>query len=211
MYALNSGTSPPEFPLTGSDHVFVHYSPGGWTPYRVLLGDFNGDMDIEAAYIRPNPESGRLPVHQTQVAAGTIGDGKLQYWPSVLTDNGAPPPNKIFAGSHLALEVININGDALQDIVAAAFLDSDLGTSGEFVVNALSVLRGVEQEDSVASVVGLFDVELAPQVHPVTQDWSGYDRNVVADVNGDGRQDFVWVSGQARRLYVAYGKPDALN
>ena len=106
---------------------------------------------------------------------------------------------------------MNPNGDATDDVVVAAFLDTNNETSGDLTVNALSLLRGIEQLDADVATTGFFQTDLEPQVHPVSHDWSGFDQSVVADINGDGRDDLVWIDGGTGETFVAYGKPDAFN
>ena len=102
---------------------------------------------------------------------------------------------------------MNPNGDAPEDVVVRSFLDTNRGTAGELTVNALAVLRGIEKVDGT----GFFQTDLPTQVHPVSQDWSGYQDSFSLDLNGDGCEEIVWIHEESRKAFVAYGKPDALN
>jgi hypothetical protein len=187
---------------------YVTYATGS-SPQAVAVGDLNGDGRTDVALTTAgtgNPASDNM-LHVFLQAS----DGTLQ--PQVEYPLGQSPQS---------LDIGDVNGDGLADVVVGNFNSSTIGVlsqnaSGTLdpmvtypTVNSLSVKIGDFNADGRMDVVAInwgsrddgVDVFLqtatgtlaAPVTYHVTH--GGYDDVTVGDVNGDGRTDIVVMSGQ---------------
>lgn len=167
--------------------ISVYGSRGGWSAYRAVYGDFDGDGDSDAAWIRSR-DGQEGAVHQASFDSGKfVEEPTLQWW----TDNGAAT---VIEQAH-SIDSIDVNGDAAMDVVANAFQT----VGGVAVVNSIAVMPGVRGASP------MFNTSVAPQVHPVSQDWQSYTYTFVGDFNGDGTQDMLWNNAALdNSVYIAF-------
>jgi hypothetical protein len=158
----------------------------GWGGYGAYVGDIDGDGRADMIWTKPGVDSaGTIAVHRATGGAG----GKF-----TLVSSSAQViarPQEWNSGSLRTL-VGDFNGDGRSDIV----------------FNQLSA-GGNRVKVGLGGLTGSFTFNSIPQDHPVFGvNWAQVDGSaLVMDVNGDSRDDLVWVNPSTpSEIYVALAK-----
>lgn len=157
-----------------------------WYDYQPLLGDFNGDNNVDLFWAQSVVTAAGVYQNGVHGAMGE-GNGRFRFkaHQKLSVDSAGNPGRGPFRV--LALDV---DGDGVTDLVW-----NRLDGSG----NRVAVLRGVRNSD-------MLDTSDAAQQHPDPANWLQA-VPLTGDVNGDGRGDVVWlIPGGSTRVYVALGK-----
>lgn len=185
--------------------TFVYGASNGWSHYRPLFGDFDGDADLDVAWVNHgNSYSGSTSgnvgaVHQTRFdgASQTFVGTRLQWW--TQSRNTTFDLLRDFNPSIFTLET---NGDSAQDVVVTRYLTPSGGTAP--TINAIGVMKGVLNGDP------MFNTAPEPQQHPVIQDWRNHAFLLTGDFNGDRLQDVLWSNAALDNSnYIAFAKREA--
>ena len=179
-----------------NSHVRVYLGISGETG---LTLSFRGPYDRTSYGMRPDV----IPL-----AGDVNGDGRTDVviaWAEPEgTGSGGSNPVLVGLGTaassinFLALETANID-----NTLAMQVRTGDLNGDGRADLLWNEVGADNRVYVSLAKPDGTFDFTIEPQVHPVDRaDWSQYTPHL-ADVNGNGRQDVVWIhAGVETRIYV---------
>lgn len=161
---------------------------GGWDSYTTLAGDVDGQNGMDLVFARLDmtaiPEDG----DEAWVAIHrnlSQGDGQFAF----------PDPDFYYQPARsdkLLAQLADVNADGRDDFV-------------------LYNQTRDETHVGLGTTEGTFDFSRAPQTRPQQDDWSQF-RLLVGDVNGDRRDDVIWVDASARnRVYVGLARAsDAL-
>jgi hypothetical protein len=179
-------------PRTGGHvRVYLGISGGGFrgpydrTSYGIRanvfphVGDVNGDGRADVTYAWGEADgTGSGDTNPVLVGLGTSASD-VSFRALLLANHPNSLPMKVRIG--------DLNGDGRADL-----LWNELGKDNQ---NRVYV--------SLANPDGSFDFSTKPQVHTLERtDWSQYEP-FLADVNGNGRQDVVWIhAGVQTRIYV---------
>lgn len=157
---------------------YDHPIGGGWTGYQTLVADVSQDQVPDLVWYLGTSSYSYL--HRA-LGTGT-GSFSFQAGQDLEPATGLGPFTAVTG---------DVNGDGAADLI----LNRLTSTS-----NVLAVGRGTAAGTVDATVDG-------PQTHPVSTNWSGALPVLVGDVNGDGREDVVWVlPGSPSRIYVAQSR-----
>ena len=188
--------------------AFVYASANGWSHYLPLIGDFDGDADIDVAWVNhgtshTTTSSGNVgAVHQTRydAASQTFAGTQLQWWnQGALNDPLAVPT--LLRNHNPNVFTLETNGDAALDVVTTRFV-ADGG--GVLTINAIAVMKGVRGGHP------MFNTAPSPQRHPVQHDWRNHTHLLTGDFNGDGLQDMLWSNAALdNSSYIAFAKREA--
>jgi hypothetical protein len=166
---------------TGRTLAFRDAFEGYWSFEQnsvYLVGDVNGDGRANVVLAKGRPPATADSLYN-----------------QVLVIRASPEPIRFISNgfanirnrSPATIRLGDLNGDGRADL-----LWSELGTDNQ---NRMYV--------SLAKADGAFDFSTSSQVHPVERpDWAQYEP-YLADVNGNGRHDVVWIHpGVQTRIYV---------
>lgn len=157
----------------------------GWTGYGAYVGDIDGDGRADMIWTKTGTDSaGTIAVHRAR--GGTGGTFTLVSSSAQII----PRPQEWNRGA-LRTMVGDFNGDGRSDIV----------------FNQLSA--GNRVKVGLGGLTGSFTFNSIPQDHPLFGvNWAEVEGNaLVMDVNGDNRDDLVWVNPSTpASVYVALAK-----
>ncbi|PWN06592.1 thiol-activated cytolysin family protein [Rhodohalobacter mucosus] len=158
------------------------FRPGvnGWTDYRTIVGNIDGKEGADLVWINPNGTDAS-PIHKN------LSTGRSQPYEKGplqwLYRDGGPFPwqNRL----------LDVNGDGRKDLLATS-----LETVNHMVV-------GLGKED------GNFDFSRVSQDHPASDQWAQF-KILTGDVNGDSRDDVIFVNADATNtVYVGLARSSA--
>lgn len=185
------------------------YGSTGWEYYAPFYGDFDGDSDADMVFLRvdKNDSSPEISVHAQlyDQESGAFLDVPYSDWGTV----GNPElleSTDVMRGYQRQIFSLAVNGDTPLDIVVTSLADETEARNDR--MNVIAAMLGREAGQSLpADTAGLFETTLAPQVHPVDQDWSVFTQVLTGDFNGDELGDVLYNDpDRANRSYVAFGK-----
>jgi len=160
---------------------------GGWEDYTTLAGDVDGQngMDLVFAGLDMTGFSEDSEVGVVIHRNLSQGDGQFAF----------PDPDFYYQPEKtdkLLAQLADVNADGRDDFV-------------------LYNQTRDETHVGLGTTEGTFDFSRAPQTRPQRDDWSQF-QFLVGDVNGDRRDDVIWVDASARnRVYVGLARAsDAL-
>jgi hypothetical protein len=157
----------------------------GWQDYRVLIGNVDGNSGADLLWINTNVTQG-IAIHR-DMSTGT--NTPLEAVPHQIYkgDDGEGD----FSQYDMRLVLLDVNGDGRKDLL-------------------MNRMDAVNQ-----SIIGLgrnsgnIDFSRISQVHPVGDQWSQFDI-LVGDVNGDSREDVIYVNADATNtVYVGLARSSA--
>lgn len=185
--------------------TFVYGSSNGWSHYRPVFGDFDGDADVDVAWVNNGDSytgstSGNVgAVHQTRFDSNTqaFAGTRLQWWTQARNTTF-----ELLRDFNPDVFTLETNGDSAQDVVVTRYLTPAGSTAPTF--NAIAVMKGVGNGDP------MFNTAPEPQQHPVVQDWRNFTHLLTGDFNGDRLQDVLWSNGALDNAsYIAFAKREA--
>jgi len=151
----------------------------GWAPYEILIGDVDGNAGADLVWTKSN-NAGQRPVLHLDLSTGGS---------PVLVEGGpsqAPPGTEVAQDYESFL--LDVNGDGRKDVVF-----NRMGPVNRSYV-------GLGSND------GRFDFSRVSQDHPVADQWAQFEI-LTGDVNGDSRQDIVYVNADATNtVYVGLAR-----
>ncbi len=139
-----------------------------------------GDFDGDGAtdILFSNKRSGAAALHMIR----SLGNGTWTTGPLVSLQN--------LAAGEFTAYAADINGDGIKDLAW-----NQLSASANLVHTALGKLNGV------------MEVSLVGQRHPASTNWSNA-VTLIGDVNGDNREDLIWViPGASIQIFAGLAKP----
>jgi hypothetical protein len=161
---------------------------GGWDSYTTLAGDVDGQNGMDLVFARLDMTA--IPEDSDEAWVSihrnlSQGDGQFAF----------PDPDFYYQPARsdkLLAQLADVNADGRDDFV-------------------LYNQTRDETHVGLGTTEGTFDFSRAPQTRPQRDDWSQF-RLLVGDVNGDRRDDVLWVDESARnRIYVGLAREsDAL-
>jgi hypothetical protein len=232
VFARSDGTG--DFTLTGNSEHPV--KADGWYSYETLIGDVNGNGRDDIIWARGPRTGGHVRVYLRVSGVGFRGPYdrtnygiRANVFPHVGDVNGDGRADVVYAwgeadgvGSGGSNPVLVGLGTSAGDISWRPLSDANIPNKAAMKVR-LGDLNGDGRSDllwnelgtdnqnrvyvSLAKADGSFDFSTKPQVHTVERtDWSQYEP-YLADVNGNGQQDVVWIhAGVQTRIYVGLAR-----
>jgi hypothetical protein len=150
---------------------------GGWTNYKVVIGNIDGNAGADLVWINPLGVDS-VPVHRDLT---TGGNPALVAGSLQWVDRDGGPFN-------YQMRLLDVNGDGRKDLLL-----NSMGT-----VNHLIIGLGKANGD--------FDFGRVAQDHPVTDQWGQFDI-LTGDINGDSREDVIYVNADATNtVYVGLSR-----
>lgn len=153
-----------------------------WSSYIALNGDVNGDGRADVIYPRKRSKADAFGVY-ARPGAQRRADGFLTNFFTFYNDATEHAVLQPFFGTDTAVEpdlyLADVNGDGTDDII--------INEKGKIDSLANNVAVGLSPPGNM-----LFSFSREAQKVPQSEDWSLYS-TYFADVNGDNRQDIIWV------------------
>lgn len=178
---------------------------GSWGVYSALAGDVTGGGKTDLVQPRA-----RCPFNQDNGSACTFG---------IYLTQGSSSSDKAFTDAHV-FQSRNLATDAaIADLIGRAlvhvepeFLLGDVDGDGrqDLIINDKSKSSALVNKIGVGlgTANGEFSFARAAQDIGVSRNWSNH-QTIVADVDGDGRDDVVWVNpGSTTSVYVGTARAD---
>jgi len=141
----------------------------GWAPYEILIGDVDGNAGADLVWTKSNNEGQRPVLHLDLSTGGS----------PVLVEGG---PSQAPSGTEIAKDyesfLMDVNGDGRKDVIF-----NRMGSVNRSYV-------GLGSND------GRFDFSRVSQDHPAGDQWAQFEI-LTGDVNGDSREDVVYVNADA--------------
>jgi hypothetical protein len=158
---------------------------GGWQSYLSLFGDIDGDGRSDVVNPRHNDKFADFGIHaRNGQARQSVGFSTSQF---IKYSGSSEEVLKPFFGEAAAVNpdlfLADVNGDGAQD-----FIVNEKGKV-DALANNIAVGLSIAGSNS-------FSFARAAQKVPQSEDWSQYTL-YIADVNGDTRDDVVWVLNAA--------------
>ena len=152
----------------------------GWTNYKVVVGNIDGKAGADMVWMNPEGEESS-PVHRNLSTEGTTGIASGSLqW---IHREGGP--------YDWQLRLLDVNGDGRKDLLA-----NSLETVNHLVI-------GLGKSD------GDFDFSRISQDHPTADQWPQF-QVLTGDINGDLREDVVYVNADATNsVYVGLARGSA--
>ena len=149
----------------------------GWTNYKVVVGNIDGKAGADMVWMNPMGEKSS-PVHRNLSTEGTTGIvAGSLQW---IHREGGPYDWQV--------RLLDVNGDGRKDLLA-----NSLETVNHLVV-------GLGKSD------GDFDFSRVSQDHPASDQWPQF-QILTGDINGDLREDVVYVNADATNtVYVGLSR-----
>jgi hypothetical protein len=150
---------------------------GGWTLYKVVVGDIDGIAGADMVWMNPAGAE-RSPVHRNLSTTGTTGlvAGSLQW----VDREGGPYDWQI--------RLLDVNGDGRKDLLV-----NSLETTNHMVIG-------------LGKANGDFEFSRVSQDHPAFDQWAQFEI-LTGDINGDSREDVIYVNADATNtLYVGLSR-----
>ncbi|MFW5707231.1 MAG: thiol-activated cytolysin family protein [Bacteroidota bacterium] len=154
----------------------------GWSNYRVVVGNIDGNAGADLVWVNTLRESD-IAIHR-DLSTGLnppLVAGDLQYYAG---DDG----NTDYSQYDMRLVLLDVNGDGRKDLL----------------MNRMDVVNH--------SIIGLggndgnFDFSRISQDHQATDQWGLFDI-LVGDVNGDFREDVIYINADASNtVYVGLAR-----
>jgi len=150
----------------------------GWAPYEILIGDVDGNAGADLVWAKSN-NAGQRPILHLDLSTGGS---------PVLVEGGtAQAPGAEEAQDYESF-LLDVNGDGRKDVVF-----NRMGPVNRSYV-------GLGSND------GRFDFSRVIQDHPATDQWAQF-KILTGDINGDSREDVVYVNADAtNRVYVGISR-----
>jgi len=149
----------------------------GWSPYEILIGDVDGNAGADLVWARTNQGS---PVLHLDLSTGG----------NPVLEEGGPsqsPPDADIANDYKT-RLLDVNGDGRKDV-----LFNRMGPVNRSYVG-------------IGSSTGKFDFSRVSQDHPEADQWEQFDI-LTGDINGDSREDIIYVNADAtNRVYVGIAR-----
>ncbi len=151
----------------------------GWAPYEILIGDVDGNAGVDLVWTKTIVDNQRPVLHLDLSTGGN----------PVLVEGG---PSQAPPGADIAKDyetrLLDVNGDGRMDV-----LFNRMGPVNRSYV-------GLGSNDAV------FDFSRVSQDHPAGDQWAQFEI-LTGDVNGDSREDIVYVNADAtNRVYVGIAR-----
>ncbi len=228
VFAQSDGTG--DFTLSGNSQHPVKST--GWHTYETLIGDVNGNGKDDIIWARGPRTGGHVRVYLRISYSGfkgpydrtnyhiranvfphvgdVNGDGRADvvYAWGEADGVGSGTSNPVLVGLGTSTAALNFRSPISANIPNKAFMQVRIGDlNGDGRADLLWNELGTDNQNrvyvSLAKADGSFDFSTKPQVHTLERtDWSLYEP-YLADVNGNGRQDVIWIhAGVPTRIYV---------
>lgn len=149
----------------------------GWTNYKAVVGNIDGNAGADMVWMNPTGEV-NCPVHRNLSTTGTTGfEQGSLQW---IKREGGP--------YDWQLRLLDVNGDGRKDLLA-----NSLETVNHLVI-------GLGNSD------GDFDFSRVSQDHPAGDQWPQFEI-LTGDINGDSREDVVYVNAdESNTVYVGLAR-----
>ena len=153
---------------------------GGWTYYKAVIGNIDGNAGADVVWVNPLGAES-IPVHRNLSTGGTPA---LVAGSLQWIDRAGGPYD-------WQMRLLDVNGDGRKDLLA-----NSLQTVNHVVI-------GLGKAD------GDFDFSRVSQDHPVGDQWPQFEI-LTGDVNGDSREDVIYVNADATNtVYVGLARGSA--
>jgi hypothetical protein len=148
-----------------------------WADYEVLIGNITGNAGVDLVWVAPARATPRI---QRDLSSGN---------PLLLAAGERQDLDNIAEGANdYVLRLLDINGDGRKDL-----LMNRMGTVNRSII-------GLGRSD------GSFDFSRVSQDHPAGDQWAQFEI-LVGDINGDSREDVVYVNADATNtVYVGIAR-----
>ncbi|MCC7003546.1 MAG: VCBS repeat-containing protein, partial [Gemmatimonadaceae bacterium] len=168
------------FPTPGRDHPTTCC----WTPYQRIVGDFDGDLRADIAQF--------INIPSTRGLHRAYSNGVNAFTFPAYASDPLWRANVPYVSTFWEPYTGDVNGDGVDDVILNTF------TGG----NVVRVAFG--------TTARTFPPPAIQPNHPASAQWSSTGNRglLVGDVDGDGRDDIVWVvAGAVTEVYVGSGRP----
>ncbi|MCA1803442.1 MAG: thiol-activated cytolysin family protein [Rhodothermaceae bacterium] len=145
----------------------------GWANYKVVIGNIDGNAGADLVWMNPLGAD-RSPIHRDLTTGGTPAlVAGSLQW---LNREGGP--------YEWQTRLLDVNGDGRKDLLA-----NSLETVNHMVI-------GLGKDD------GDFDFSRVSQDHPASDQWAQF-KILTGDINGDSREDVIYVNADATNTVYA--------
>ncbi|MBE0660930.1 MAG: thiol-activated cytolysin family protein [Bacteroidales bacterium] len=153
---------------------------GGWTNYKVVVGNIDGNAGADMVWVNPLVAES-IPVHRDLSTGVTPAlEAGSLQW---IARAGGPCDWQI--------RLLDVNGDGRKDLLA-----NSLETVNHVVIG-------------LGKANGDFDFSRISQDHPAGDQWSQF-QILTGDINGDSREDVIYVNADATNtVYVGIARGSA--
>jgi len=161
-------------------HYNFNRSACCWSDYEMMIGNITGNAGVDLVWVAPERE---IPRIQRDLSSST---------PLSLTAGVRQDLENIAEGANdYVLRLLDVNGNGRKDL-----LMNRMGTVNRSII-------GLARSD------GSFDFTRVSQDHPAGDQWAQFDI-LVGDINGDSREDVIYVNADATNtVYVGIARSSA--
>jgi hypothetical protein len=154
----------------------------GWSPYEILIGDVDGNAGADLVWAKTSQDN-RSPVLHLDLSTGGS--------PALVEGGPSQAPPDADIAKDYKTRLLDVNGDGRKDM-----LFNRMGPVNRSYVG-------------LGSSTGEFDFSRVSQDHPAADQWAQFDI-LTGDINGDSREDVIYVNADATNtVYVGIARSSA--
>ncbi|TVQ06824.1 MAG: hypothetical protein EA361_19100, partial [Bacteroidetes bacterium] len=157
-----------------------------WQDYRVVIGDVDGNAGVDIVWVNPKRASGGIGIHR-DMSTGSVPPLATVPFQIYTGDDGETD----YSSYDMRAVLLDVNGDGRKDLL----------------INRMDAVN--------QSIIGLgrdsapFDFSRISQDHPAFDQWAQF-QILTGDINGDSREDVIYVNADATNtVYVGLARGSA--